>query len=171
MDSARACRADPLAAHVVHAFAPCEISTLLLFSFTTLFLLIKHLLRIFQTIVSDSGESRGGSENNEGLNMAEPRVILNCVFCLSEIGEGEEEIREARCGHAFHKGCLDKWFENRRFSCPLCRRCLRASPERTAKEEFDREEIEDDEGDDSGPLLLAFVQSEWLGRCLHFLVG
>ncbi|KAK8961518.1 RING-H2 finger protein ATL14 [Platanthera guangdongensis] len=120
--------------------------------------------------VSDS-ESGGDSEYNEGLNMAEQRVIINCVFCLSEIGEGEEEIREARCGHAFHKSCLDKWFENRRFSCPLCRRCLRVSPERTAKEEFDQEEIEDDEGDDSGPLLLAFVQSEWLGRCLHFLVG
>lgn len=94
-------------------------------------------------------------------------VIIKCVFCLSDMEEGEE-IREVRCGHVFHKGCLDKWyFKYRRSRCPLCRRYLQVSTEMT-EEEFD-EGVEDDEGEDSGPLLLAFVQSEWLGRCMHSL--
>ncbi|XP_042451408.1 E3 ubiquitin-protein ligase RNF13-like [Zingiber officinale] len=43
-----------------------------------------------------------------------------CVFCLSDIEEGEE-VRELRCRHLFHRRCLDPWLACRRATCPLCR--------------------------------------------------
>uniref|UniRef100_A0A1D1YXJ1 Putative E3 ubiquitin-protein ligase RHA2B n=1 Tax=Anthurium amnicola TaxID=1678845 RepID=A0A1D1YXJ1_9ARAE len=43
-----------------------------------------------------------------------------CVFCLCEVEEGEE-IRELGCRHLFHRGCLDRWLEHGRATCPLCR--------------------------------------------------
>ncbi|KAK6921828.1 Zinc finger, RING-type [Dillenia turbinata] len=48
-----------------------------------------------------------------------------CAVCLCRIEE-EEEIRELRCKHLFHKVCLDRWaFSSyRRSTCPLCRGSL-----------------------------------------------
>ncbi|KAI3433140.1 RING-type domain-containing protein [Psidium guajava] len=45
-----------------------------------------------------------------------------CCVCLSRF-EDEEEVSEvARCKHVFHKGCLERWFQNDRSNtCPLCR--------------------------------------------------
>ncbi|KAL7590090.1 hypothetical protein Lser_V15G37030 [Lactuca serriola] len=45
---------------------------------------------------------------------------VECVVCLSMIGE-DEEIRELRCGHLFHEACLDRWIRFRNRTCPLCR--------------------------------------------------
>ncbi|KAG6466357.1 hypothetical protein ZIOFF_075848 [Zingiber officinale] len=39
-----------------------------------------------------------------------------CVFCLSDIEEGEE-VRELRCRHLFHRRCLDPWLACRRATC------------------------------------------------------
>ena len=45
---------------------------------------------------------------------------VECSVCLCKILEGEE-IRVLRCGHLYHRDCLDRWvgFENE--TCPLCR--------------------------------------------------
>ncbi|KAL4574590.1 hypothetical protein LXL04_021424 [Taraxacum kok-saghyz] len=48
---------------------------------------------------------------------------VECVVCLSMIGE-DEEIRELRCGHLFHEACLDRWIRFRNRTCPLCRDSL-----------------------------------------------
>ncbi|XP_020583543.1 RING-H2 finger protein ATL57-like [Phalaenopsis equestris] len=84
---------------------------------------------------------------------------LLCIFCLSEIGEGEQ-VRKLNCSHLFHRSCFDKWLEYRRTSCPLCR-CSLILLE--AKTEQHDEEIEDEEVEDSATPLLAFVQREWWG--------
>lgn len=50
----------------------------------------------------------------------------DCAVCLCKIEE-EEEIREVmRCGHIFHRECLDRWVDNghRNKTCPLCRGSL-----------------------------------------------
>ncbi|KAI3729569.1 hypothetical protein L6452_18230 [Arctium lappa] len=52
---------------------------------------------------------------------------VECTVCLSTIGE-DEEIKELRCGHLFHRVCLDQWLEFRNTTCPLCRDCLVSSP-------------------------------------------
>ncbi|GMN41557.1 hypothetical protein TIFTF001_010789 [Ficus carica] len=33
----------------------------------------------------------------------------------------EEDVSELSCKHFFHKVCLDKWFDNKHTTCPLCR--------------------------------------------------
>ncbi|KAI3942727.1 hypothetical protein MKW92_053917 [Papaver armeniacum] len=44
-----------------------------------------------------------------------------CSICLDCL-KTTDKIRElSRCSHVFHKGCLDKWIDRHRFSCPYCR--------------------------------------------------
>ncbi|KAJ0504845.1 putative transcription factor C2H2 family [Helianthus annuus] len=49
---------------------------------------------------------------------------VECMICLSTLGEEEEDIRELGCGHLFHEACVDLWFRFRNTTCPLCRDCL-----------------------------------------------
>ncbi|KAE8704276.1 putative E3 ubiquitin-protein ligase XERICO [Hibiscus syriacus] len=46
-----------------------------------------------------------------------------CAICLCKIDE-DDEIRELRCDHLFHKVCLDRWIGYRRSTCPICRSSL-----------------------------------------------
>ncbi|KAJ8765710.1 hypothetical protein K2173_014832 [Erythroxylum novogranatense] len=48
------------------------------------------------------------------------RPASECAVCLSEFHEGES-VRGLRCGHVFHKDCLDKWLQQGFATCPLCR--------------------------------------------------
>lgn len=48
---------------------------------------------------------------------------LDCCVCLCRF-EAEEEVSELSCKHFFHKGCLEKWFDNKHSTCPLCRSIL-----------------------------------------------
>lgn len=46
-----------------------------------------------------------------------------CVICLEKYKVNEYK-RELKCGHVFHKKCIDKWFKKSccdNKSCPLCR--------------------------------------------------
>ncbi|KAL7602543.1 hypothetical protein Lser_V15G22375 [Lactuca serriola] len=43
-----------------------------------------------------------------------------CSVCLSGFDDGDE-IRRLKCKHTFHKGCVDKWLEQDRATCPICR--------------------------------------------------
>ncbi|XP_028752348.1 probable E3 ubiquitin-protein ligase XERICO [Neltuma alba] len=61
------------------------------------------------TTTSDSGPSVGG-----GLGTVECSVCL-CGF------EANQEVSELPCKHFFHTACLDKWFNNKHLTCPLCR--------------------------------------------------
>ncbi|KMZ70998.1 hypothetical protein ZOSMA_18G00950 [Zostera marina] len=51
------------------------------------------------------------------------KTTENCVFCLCHITV-EEEIRELKCSHVFHRSCLDKWVSHGHLTCPLCRQSL-----------------------------------------------
>jgi RING/U-box domain-containing protein len=46
--------------------------------------------------------------------------MIECCVCLSGF-EANQEVSELPCKHFFHRGCLDKWFDNKHTSCPLCR--------------------------------------------------
>ncbi|XP_078442647.1 brassinosteroid-responsive RING protein 1-like [Wolffia australiana] len=52
-----------------------------------------------------------------------------CAVCLHEM-EAEDEVRRPmNCRHVFHRGCLERWAEQDRRTCPLCRAPLvRAGP-------------------------------------------
>ncbi|KAJ0095600.1 hypothetical protein Patl1_17188 [Pistacia atlantica] len=43
--------------------------------------------------------------------------------CLNGF-EADEEVSELSRKHFFHKGCLDKWFDNNHTTCPLYRSIL-----------------------------------------------
>ncbi|KAL4584347.1 hypothetical protein LXL04_008946 [Taraxacum kok-saghyz] len=44
---------------------------------------------------------------------------VECGVCSRKI-EDDDEMRESRCNHFFHKHCLDVWVTCRRTTCPLC---------------------------------------------------
>ncbi|KAI3452667.1 hypothetical protein Pfo_009331 [Paulownia fortunei] len=66
-------------------------------------------------IAGDRGgrTSAGGGGDSEWPGM-------ECCVCLCRF-EADEEVSEISCEHFFHKGCLDKWFDNQHITCPLCR--------------------------------------------------
>lgn len=47
-------------------------------------------------------------------------ILVECCVCLSGF-EANQEVSELPCKHFFHRGCLDKWFDNNHTTCPLCR--------------------------------------------------
>ncbi|KAL8533499.1 hypothetical protein ACS0TY_009777 [Phlomoides rotata] len=47
-----------------------------------------------------------------------------CAICLCKIDE-DDEIRELRCDHLFHRGCLDRWLGHGGVTCPVCRHRLK----------------------------------------------
>ncbi|KAF2455013.1 hypothetical protein BDY21DRAFT_289983 [Lineolata rhizophorae] len=44
-----------------------------------------------------------------------------CLVCLEEFVAGELGRKLNRCGHLFHRDCIDHWLTTGRNSCPLCR--------------------------------------------------
>ncbi|XP_066340204.1 E3 ubiquitin-protein ligase EL5-like [Miscanthus floridulus] len=44
----------------------------------------------------------------------------SCAVCLAEFRDGETLRLLPRCGHAFHRGCIDTWLRAH-VNCPLCR--------------------------------------------------
>ncbi|OEL25571.1 hypothetical protein BAE44_0013410, partial [Dichanthelium oligosanthes] len=43
----------------------------------------------------------------------------SCAVCLAEFRDGETLRLLPRCGHAFHRGCIDTWLHTH-VNCPLC---------------------------------------------------
>ncbi|CAL9057777.1 uncharacterized protein LOC135650617 [Musa acuminata AAA Group] len=72
-----------------------------------------------------------------------PNEDVDCVFCLCGIEE-DDEVRELRCQHLFHRRCLDRWLAHRRAVCPLCRDALVPHGSVATKSgEMDEEELDD----------------------------
>ncbi|CAI0466111.1 unnamed protein product [Linum tenue] len=44
----------------------------------------------------------------------------DCPVCLENFTEGEEYRLLPQCGHAFHRACVDRWFDTHP-TCPVCR--------------------------------------------------
>jgi RING/U-box domain-containing protein len=66
--------------------------------------------RISITQFKSLNQNDGGARNS----------AMECCVCLCGF-EAEEEVSELSCEHFFHRGCLDKWFDNIHATCPLCR--------------------------------------------------
>ena len=42
---------------------------------------------------------------------------MDCSICL----ESEDSTSLTRCGHIFHKDCINEWIDSFHWRCPLCR--------------------------------------------------
>ncbi|KAL4864657.1 hypothetical protein BDV12DRAFT_9000 [Aspergillus spectabilis] len=56
-----------------------------------------------------------------------------CVVCLDPVLRSHE-IRELKCLHVFHKECLEKWYLQDHFNCPLCHRAYFVQEARPASD-------------------------------------
>ena len=45
-------------------------------------------------------------------------IGYECLICLDEFNQGQQIIM-IKCGHLYHKPCIDKWFLKKK-TCPLC---------------------------------------------------
>lgn len=48
---------------------------------------------------------------------------IECSICLTDIRDtvgSEIFISRTKCGHFFHKNCLEEWIKKRK-NCPVCR--------------------------------------------------
>ena len=46
-----------------------------------------------------------------------------CSICLEKLDFNEK--RQFRCGHYFHKDCIDKWFKSSMsLKCPYCKQLI-----------------------------------------------
>lgn len=61
-------------------------------------------------VVYDAKKRGGGGGTDGG----------SCAVCLAEFRDGETLRLLPRCGHAFHRGCIDTWLRAH-VNCPLCR--------------------------------------------------
>lgn len=108
--------------------------------------LLKNMLRSMLQAVGASGNPRGMEEDPDCCpeNGRERRISITqfkslcrnsggfgaiggsgsatteCCVCLCKF-QADEEVSELSCKHFFHKDCLEKWFDNRQNTCPLCR--------------------------------------------------
>lgn len=61
------------------------------------------------------------------LNSTPPGVgggcLRDCAICLTDIGPGECIRCLPRCGHTFHRACIDLWLV-RQADCPLCKQSV-----------------------------------------------
>jgi hypothetical protein len=48
----------------------------------------------------------------------------NCAICQDSIGANQEQREITHCHHAFHRGCIDTWFQQN-VHCPVCRHDIR----------------------------------------------
>ena len=48
----------------------------------------------------------------------------NCAICQDSIGANQEQREINHCHHAFHRGCIDTWFQEN-VHCPVCRHDIR----------------------------------------------
>ncbi|XP_019190516.1 PREDICTED: probable E3 ubiquitin-protein ligase RHA1A [Ipomoea nil] len=82
-------------------------------------MLIRELLEMAKFSEVDGGED----------------MLESCVVCLGEYESGDEVRWLRNCNHVFHRRCLDRWIDNGRNTCPLCRASL---VPRELQEEFDK---------------------------------
>ncbi|RMD44385.1 hypothetical protein DV735_g680, partial [Chaetothyriales sp. CBS 134920] len=65
---------------------------------------------------------------------------VECVVCLEEYVDGESRVMSLPCGHEFHAECITPWLVNRRRTCPICKRDVVRSMNRSGRLGHGREQ-------------------------------
>ncbi|KAJ9669844.1 hypothetical protein H2201_000230 [Coniosporium apollinis] len=72
-------------------------------------------------IVGTATELVARAVEGEGEEIVALTAEQRCLVCLCEFEIEEEARRLVKCGHLFHRECIDQWLTTGRNSCPLCR--------------------------------------------------
>lgn len=72
-----------------------------------------------------TGDSKTDPKGFRRIPKDHPLTEEDCPICLAKYQDGTYR-RDLRCGHTFHKKCVDRWFRHlRKFdkepTCPICR--------------------------------------------------
>ncbi|VTO91775.1 unnamed protein product [Fusarium graminearum] len=57
---------------------------------------------------------------------------VSSAICL-EVFENSDTVRRLNCEHVYHQKCIDRWFQGRHFTCPLCKSSVLRSGNGTAR--------------------------------------
>ncbi|KAH7002712.1 hypothetical protein EDB82DRAFT_481877 [Fusarium venenatum] len=60
------------------------------------------------------------SELHPSLQLHTLHTLELCAICL-EVFHNSETVRRLTCKHVYHQQCIDRWFQGRHFTCPLCK--------------------------------------------------
>jgi hypothetical protein len=52
-------------------------------------------------------------------------MSTTCSICLNEVKRTRRNA--IRCGHIFHQTCIEKWKEQGKYTCPVCRKAFDVS--------------------------------------------
>ena len=74
---------------------------------------------------------------------------IECSICIVPFEVGDV-MRVMKCGHRFHKDCVDEWLSRYKAVCPLCKVDMRADAEPEETEETEREAEGATDGDTEG---------------------
>ncbi|KAG1699163.1 hypothetical protein DVH05_014080 [Phytophthora capsici] len=66
----------------------------------------------------DSKEAKVGTKRS--ISSVKSTCAEDCVICLSELKNGDEQFVSLPCGHQFHLPCIRSWLKLRS-TCPSCR--------------------------------------------------
>jgi hypothetical protein len=67
-------------------------------------------------------ESKAGETTSQTVEVISEEERENDVLRLEDAGEGAQPLRLLKCGHVFHKTCLDPWLTDVSGRCPVCQR-------------------------------------------------
>jgi len=51
----------------------------------------------------------------------------SCSICLNPVGRSTRINPPIRCGHRFHRGCIERWKQQGNNTCPMCRKVFDVS--------------------------------------------
>ncbi|CEF87315.1 hypothetical protein FGSG_14008 [Fusarium graminearum PH-1] len=81
---------------------------------------IVTLQTLNSTSPAEKYEFPASSKSNLDLESHALGFLELCAICL-EVFENSDTVRRLNCEHVYHQNCIDRWFQGRNFTCPLCK--------------------------------------------------
>ena len=72
------------------------------------------------TIYNNNNNNNTEMLNTINYSIIQHNLTEDCVICLDNYTNNNNNIGTLQCNHYFHKECIDKWFK-RSTVCPICR--------------------------------------------------
>ena len=74
--------------------------------------------RLIAQAIAESLRSARQASSHAAASSANVAAAPQCSICMDNLGHGQNQA--LRCGHSFHKRCIQRWIQTSR-TCPTCR--------------------------------------------------